>query len=77
MQVDIDCVVVRGRLLFASVSDNHPCEGSGTAGPGADGATSAATAASRAFVERGGRCPSNLPAHMQVSALDRACAHGP
>ena len=25
LQVDVDCIVTGGRLLFACVSDNHPC----------------------------------------------------
>ncbi len=50
-EVDIDCVVVEGRLVFAVVSDNHPQ-------PQSQECTT--------FIERGGRCPSVLPHEDQV-----------
>ncbi len=58
-EVDIDCVVVEGRLVFAVVSDNHPQP------QDQDCAT---------FIERGGRCPSVLPHDEQVCSRKDACA---
>lgn len=46
---------MEGVLLFACVSDNHPCKQ-------VDGVA--------AFVETGGCCPSVLPDHAQVGVLD-------
>ena len=50
----MDCIVYQGELLFAAVSDNHPCKSH-------DGVT--------AFVETGGCCPSALPDYAQVGSL--------
>jgi hypothetical protein len=55
LQVDIDCVTLSGRLLFACVSDNHPASG--------------ACEGARTFMETGGRCPSALPQSSQASLL--------
>ncbi|KAG1672031.1 hypothetical protein FOA52_008907 [Chlamydomonas sp. UWO 241] len=57
-EVDVDCVVVRGQLLFGAVSDNHPCGGS-SSGRGGE----------RSFVEAGCMCPSELPTEAQASIL--------
>ena len=57
-QVDVDCVVIRGQLLFACVSDNHPCK-----------QPSAGSGRLMAFVEAGGRCPSSLPDSAQAQLL--------
>lgn len=54
----MDCIVVRGQLLFACVSDNHPCK-----------RPSAGSGQLTAFVEAGGRCPSSLPDLAQAQLL--------
>ena len=54
----MDCVVVRGQMLFACVSDNHPCK-----------QPSAGSGRLVAFVEAGGRCPSSLPDSAQAQLL--------
>ena len=55
----MDCVIVRGQLLFACVSDNHPCK-----------QPSAGSGRLMAFVEAGGRCPSSLPESAQTRLLE-------
>jgi len=54
-EVDVDCVVVEGQLLFACVSDNHP---------------SKQVEGVAAFVETGGCCPSTLPESAQALLLE-------
>ncbi|GAX83253.1 hypothetical protein CEUSTIGMA_g10679.t1 [Chlamydomonas eustigma] len=56
-EVDIDCVVLHGQLLFACISDNHPCK-------------QQQDCPLVTFMEAGGRCPSILPYEAQVSLLE-------